>query len=232
MELPFPRGLVVSCQAQPDEPLFGSAMMARMAAAAEAGGAVAIRANTPEDVRAIREAVSLPVIGIHKVVYPDSEVYITPTLAEVDALLAAGAQIVSLDATDRPRPEGAQLESLVSRIHAQGRLAMADIATLAEAERAERLGFDLVATTLSGYTAETRHRALPDLDLVADAARRLHVPLLAEGHVSTPADLVACLRRGAYAVVVGTAITRPQVITHRFVEAFSQWSKLAGARPR
>lgn len=232
MVLPFPRGLVVSCQAQPDEPLFGAAIMARMAVAAAAGGAVAIRANTPDDVRAIRGAVALPVIAIHKVVYPDSPVYITPTRTEVDALLAAGAEVLSLDATDRSRPGGARLEDLVDRIHAADRLAMADIATLAEAERAERLGFDLVATTLSGYTDATRARPLPDLDLVADCCRRLRVPVLAEGQVSTPADLVACFRRGAYAVVVGTAITRPQVITRRFVEAFHQWSGTAGAPPR
>lgn len=227
--LPFPQGLVVSCQALPDEPLHGPEIMARMAQAAAMGGAVAIRANTPEDIRAIRSAIALPVIGLFKVYYPDSPIYITPTLREVDAILSTGAAMISVDATHRVRPAGSRLPDLVAHIHASRALALADVSTLAEAINAERLGFDAVATTLSGYTAATINRPRPDFELVADCVRELTVPVLAEGHVNTPADLVACLARGAYAVVVGTAITRPQAITRRFVNAFETWHRRLAA---
>ncbi len=223
MSLPFPPGLVVSCQALEDEPLHGAEIMAKMAKAAEQGGAVAIRANGSHDIVAIRAAVHLPVIGIVKVHYPDSPVYITPTAREVDAVLNTGAEIVSLDATDRRRPAGAILENLVARIHGQGLLAMADISTVGEALRAERMGFDLVSTTLAGYTAESRHRGMPDFELLAEVVQRLSVPVLAEGQITSGEQLVACFTRGAYAAVVGSAITRPQLITKRFVEAFQQW---------
>lgn len=223
MALPFPPGLVVSCQALEDEPLHGAEIMAKMSKAAEQGGAVAIRANGSADIVAIRAVVHLPVIGIFKVHYSDSPVYITPTAREVDAVLYTGAEVVSLDATDRKRPSGAILEELVARIHGQGRLAMADISTLDEALRAESIGFDLVSTTLAGYTAETSHRGLPDLKLLSEVVRQLSIPVLAEGQITSSEQLVACFARGAYAAVVGGAITRPQLITKRFVEAFRQW---------
>jgi N-acylglucosamine-6-phosphate 2-epimerase len=223
MGLPFASGLVVSCQALANEPLFGSEIMAKMASAAERGGAVAIRANTPRDIRAIRSTVDLPIIGIYKAQYPDSPVYITPTSTEVDQVLATGAEIISLDATLRQRPHGQRLEDLVALIKRRGRLLMADISTVEEAIRAERLGFDCISTTLSGYTAETQGRRLPDFDLLTECIEHVGIPVFAEGQVSTPDELTACFALGAYAVVIGTAITRPQVITARFVEAYQAW---------
>ena len=225
MTMPFPSGLVVSCQALDDEPLFGSDTMAKMAYAAKLGGAVAIRANTPNDIRAIRSAVRLPVIGIYKVQYPESSVYITPTLREVDAVLASGCEIISLDATRRMRPKGESLADLVTHIRSRARMCMADVSTLEEALRAESLGFDMVSTTLSGYTEATQARRLPDLDLVAQIVEHVRIPVLAEGHIATHQDFIECFARGAYAVVIGSAITRPQVITARYVEAFHTWKQ-------
>lgn len=230
MHLPFSSGLVVSCQALEDEPLFGSELMAKMAWAAERGGAVAIRANTPSDIRAIRTQVQLPIIGIFKATYPDSSVYITPTLREVDEILDTGAEIVSLDATLRRRPRGESLASLVDHIKRNGRLCMADISTMDEALHAEQLGFDCVSTTLSGYTEATQAISLPDLDLVSAAAERLRIPVLAEGQVGTHQEFLACFARGAYAVVIGTAITRPQVITAGYVEAYHEWKRTMALR--
>ena len=225
MALPFLPGLVVSCQALEDEPLYGSDVMAKMAYAAERGGAVAIRANTPSDIRAIRAIVHVPIIGIYKAHYPDSLVYITPTRREVDAILETGAEIISLDATFRRRPGGERLEDLVQYIHDRGRLCMADVSTVREAINAEAVGFDIVSTTLSGYTQETHGRILPDLDLVAHVVEHVRIPVLAEGQIATHKEFVECFALGAYAVVIGTAITRPQIITERYVEAFEAWKQ-------
>jgi N-acylglucosamine-6-phosphate 2-epimerase len=209
-------GLIVSCQALPDEPLFGAEHMARMALAAAQGGAVAIRANGPDDIAAIKRLVALPVIGLFK--DGDEGVYITPTLDHARAVAAAGAEIVALDATARPRPKGEQLAALIAAIHDElGALVLADVSTVEEGVAAQSLGADLVATTLSGYTPYSPQLDGPDLALVAALAARLHVPLIAEGRIRTPADARAALDAGAFAVVVGGAITRPQWITRQFV---------------
>ena len=209
-------GLIVSCQALPHEPLHGSAIMARMALAAWQGGAVGIRANTPDDIRAIRSAVPLPVIGLYKA--GEAEVYITPTLEHARAVVVAGADIVALDATSRPRPDGRSLGEVISALHAEfGVLVMADISTVEEAMAAADLGADVVSTTLSGYTPYSPQSKEPDLALVAELAARLTVPVVAEGRISTPAQARAALDAGAFAVVVGAAITRPQWITTQFV---------------
>lgn len=213
-------GLIVSCQALPGEPFFGSWFMAVMAHAAERGGAVGIRANGVHDVAAIRQVTRLPVIGLAKVTYPGSPVYITPTYAEAQALAEAGADVIALDATMRPRPGGEELLELIQRIHGElGLPVLADVSTVAEGVEAVRAGADMCSTTLAGYTEESHGRPLPDLDLVEQLARRVHVPVLAEGGISSPEQALAALRRGAHAVVVGTAITRPQEITRRYVEA-------------
>lgn len=213
-------GLIVSCQALEDEPLFGSSHMAVMAAAAEQGGAVAIRANSPADVAAIKLSCSLPVMGIYKQVYPNSDVFITPTLREAEQLAAAGADWLALDATGRPRPDGQTLEQLVRDIRRQfPHLGlMADISNAEEGIRAMDLGFDLVSTTLAGYTADSVYTSGPDLELIRSLAALSRTPVVAEGRVWTPDDCRSCLEAGAYAVVVGTAITRPREITARFVE--------------
>ena len=211
-------GLIVSCQALSHEPMHGATIMARMALAAVEGGAVAIRANSPADVAAIRAAVTLPLIGLYKDDLPDYPVYITPTLTHALAIAAAGADVIALDATARERPE--PLADLIAAIHQEtGLPVMADISTEAEADAAVAAGADMVSTTMSGYTDYSPQQAGPDLELVRVLAGRLTVPVLAEGRYHTPEQAAQALAAGATAVVVGGAITRPQEITRRFVEA-------------
>lgn len=213
-------GLIVSCQAQPDEPLFGSEVMVKLAQAALQGGGVGIRANTPVDVAAIRQAFpQVPLIGLYKYDLPDYEVRITPTLETALALAAAGCDIIALDATQRPRPEG-PLETFIQKIQAEtGLPVLADISTLEEGLAAEAAGAELISTTLSGYTGYSPQQEAPDLALVGLLASRLKVPLLAEGRIATPAQARQALEAGAYAVVVGGAITRPQWITRQFANS-------------
>lgn len=214
--------LIVSCQAQPDEPLHGSLIMARMAVAAYEGGAAAIRANGPDDIAAIHQAVPLPILGIYKDGSRDMA-YITPTLAHARAIADAGASVIALDATARPRPGGGSLANLIAAIHDElDRPLMADVSTLDEALAAEALGADIVASTLAGYTTSSRPTSGPDLELVRAMAARLHVPVIAEGRIHTPEEACQALEAGAFAVVVGAAITRPQVITARFVQAITR----------
>lgn len=215
--------LVVSCQALEDEPLHSPFIMARMALAAAEGGAAGIRANSVVDIEAIKQQVALPVIGLVKRDYPDSEVFITPTLREVDELMVAAPEMIALDATDRPRPGGETLAQLVSGIRARwpALLLMADIASVEEALIAEELGFDCVGTTLYGYTAQTQGHTLPEGDfaLLRAVLAAVTMPVIAEGNVDTPERAARCLALGAHAVVVGGAITRPQQITRRFTDA-------------
>ncbi|WP_274650327.1 N-acetylmannosamine-6-phosphate 2-epimerase [Paenibacillus humicola] len=217
----FKNGLIVSCQALKHEPLFGAGHMAAMAAAAEAGGAAAIRANTPRDIEAIKKSCSLLVIGLYKMDYPDSPVYITPTIREAEAIVEAGADLIAVDATRRTRPDGETLSGLLGAIRARwpDRPVVADVSTFEEGAAAMDLGFDLISTTMSGYTPYSPQQEKPDIDLVARLASLGRKPVLAEGRIWTPAQCAACLRAGAHAVVVGTAITRPQEITRKFVNA-------------
>lgn len=228
-------GLIVSCQAAPGEPLNSPANLAAMARSAVAGGAVGIRANRPENLRAIRKAVRVPIIGLFKREYPDSEVFITATLDEALAVVQTGVEIIALDATWRRRPGGTSLAKLVRELRRRtDTLLMADIATVEEGVAAARLGFDLIGTTLSGYTEESRatsREGLPDLDLITALRKRLPsaVPIVAEGRIATPAQAVEALRRGATSVVVGTAITAPIAITRRYVEAMGRRLRTASA---
>lgn len=215
--------LIVSCQALEEEPLHSDFIMSRMALAAQAGGAAGIRANSQADIRAIKQAVDLPVIGILKRNYPGSDVYITATMREVDELMVAAPEIIALDATSQARPDGVSLSQLVEQIR-QGYptlLLMADIATVTEAETAASLGFDCIGTTLYGYTRDTAGNLLPEEDFAFLRAvlSSVNRPVIAEGNISTPAMMARCLQLGAHAVVVGGAITRPQQITARFVAA-------------
>ncbi|HCM9620189.1 TPA: N-acetylmannosamine-6-phosphate 2-epimerase [Enterobacter cloacae subsp. cloacae] len=220
--------LVVSCQALENEPLHSPFIMSRMALAARQGGAAAIRANSVVDIEAIKEQVTLPVIGIIKREYPDSEVYITATMKEVDELMTVSPAIIALDATDRARPGGESLATLVTRIRTRypSVLLMADIATVDEAVMAQALGFDCVGTTLYGYTAQTAGHALPDDDcqFLKTVLAAVTVPVVAEGNVDTPERAARCLALGAHMVVVGGAITRPQQITERFMAAIDAQS--------
>jgi N-acylglucosamine-6-phosphate 2-epimerase len=211
--------LIVSCQALAHEPLHGAEIMARMALAAVQGGAAGIRANSPEDIAAIRKAVTLPIIGLYKEDIPGYPVYITPTLRHALEVAEAGADVIAIDATARPRPEPGTLADFIGRIHMQtGLPVLADIATLAEGVAAVEAGADLVSTTMSGYTEDSPAQRDPDLELVANLSRAINVPLLAEGRYRTPQQASDALAVGALAVVVGGAITRPQEITKYFVE--------------
>jgi N-acylglucosamine-6-phosphate 2-epimerase len=212
-------GLIVSCQALEDEPLHSSMIMGKMAKAALMGGAVGIRANTPEDCIDIKRNVDLPLIAIYKKVYGSSNVYITPTIEEIKELLPVNSEIIAVDATKRPRPDGKTLEEFFKDIKKIYKgLIMADISTYEEALEAERIGFDIVSTTLSGYTDYTLNRQKPDTELIKNLHKVINIPIIAEGNIQTPEDAVECLKAGAWALVVGGAITRPQLITKRFVD--------------
>ncbi|MFC4425047.1 N-acetylmannosamine-6-phosphate 2-epimerase [Deinococcus navajonensis] len=209
-------GLVVSCQADLGSPLRDPLVISRLALAAERGGAVGLRIQGFDDLRAVKAVTALPLIGLTKTVRDDTEVYITPTTAEAVELAVLGADIVALDATGRPRPE--PLEQMVEAIHQAGALVMADISTLAEAQAAAELGADIVSTTLSGYTPYSPEPTTPDWALM-QALAAAGLPYVAEGRINTPADAAQALRHGATFVVVGTAITRPDVVTRWFAEA-------------
>lgn len=209
--------LIVSCQALPEEPLHSSFIMGRMALAAKQGGAAGIRAQGVEDINEIMSVVDLPVIGIIKRNYDDSEIYITSTKKEVEELLQTQCQMIAIDATNRKRPNDVTIQELLDLIHQGGRLAMADISTYEEAVNAEKLGFDVISTTLCGYTSYSTNYEGPNLELIGQLVQDLHIPVIAEGKINNPEDLKAVLDAGAYSAVVGGAITRPQLITKKFV---------------
>ena len=218
-------GLIVSCQALPHEPLFGAAIMARMAVAAIEGGARAIRANTPPDIAAIRNAVDAPVIGLYKADIPGYPVYITPTLDHARQVADAGAHVIAIDATARPRPHPGSLAEFIHAIHdATGLPVLADIATLEEGQAAVAAGADLISTTMSGYTPNSPQQPGPDLALVRQLAQAAATAVLAEGRYRRPEEVAEALELGATAVVVGGAITRPQEITRWFVAALEEHS--------
>lgn len=213
--------LIVSCQALEDEPLHSSFIMGRMAMAAKEGGAVAIRAQGIEDILEIKKETNLPVIGIIKKCYDDSAIYITPTKEEVDKLLKTKCEMIALDATKRVRPNGESLKDLIEYIKSNGVLVMADISTYEEALNAEALGVDCVSTTLSGYTDYSTQGDGPDLELIKRLSKDLKIPVIGEGKINTPEELRQAFQCGAHSCVVGGAITRPQLITKRFVSAIN-----------
>ncbi len=210
--------LIVSCQALKGEPLYGSEMMAKMALAAQEGGAVAIRANGKNDIQAITNEVKLPVIGLIKREYSGSNVYITPTKREVNSLCETDVAMIALDATARKRPGGEQLSELIQYIKKRGKLVMADISTVKEGIVAATLGADCIGTTLSGYTPYSPQLKQPDFQLIERLSKSVSLPVLAEGRIWSPEHAVRALQLGAWSVVVGSAITRPQLIVNRFQE--------------
>lgn len=216
--------LIVSCQALETEPLYDSYIMSKMAWAAYLGGAAGIRANTVVDIKAIKEKVDLPVIGIIKQVYDDSDVYITPTEKEVDALVEIGCEIIAVDATDRLRPNGVTFEEFFTKIRAKypNQLFMADTSCFDEGKKAEELGCDLIGTTMAGYTPYTKGTSLPDFTLMERYVNELHSPVIAEGGIWVPEQLKQAIDTGVHAAVVGTAITRPMDITKHFVSALEK----------
>ena len=221
--------LIVSCQALPDEPLHSSFIMGRMARAAKWGGAKGIRANTVEDINEIQKEVDLPVIGIIKRVYGDCPVFITPTMKEIDELIeGAHPEIVALDATCRVRPDGRTLDELYADIRAKypEQKLMADCSTLEECLHAAQLGFDFVGTTLVGYTKQSSELKIEenDFEIIRTILSKVkhpviaNVPMIAEGNIDTPEKARRVLELGCFSVVVGSIITRPQLITKRFVD--------------
>jgi N-acylglucosamine-6-phosphate 2-epimerase len=218
-------GLVVSCQAHGDHPFRDTSVLVALARCAERGGAAAIRADGPEDISRISRDVSLPVIGIYKVPLSGERFFITPEFGHAAEIVDAGASAVALEATRQNRPDDRELESLIRRIRGElGVPVMADISTVAEGLRAQGMGADLVATTLSGYTRESPPRETPDYELVSHLAGR-GVRVVAEGHVRTPRQVGELFERGSYSVVVGTAITDPVSITSWFVKATEAHAK-------
>lgn len=204
------RGLIVSCQALENEPLHSSFIMSRMAVAAKQGGAVGIRANSVEDIKAIKEAVDLPVIGIIKIDYPDMVPYITPTMTEVDALVSTGVDVIAVDATINQDIEF--LKEIFIKYPKQK--FMADISTVEEGIRAGELGFHYVGTTLVGYTEQSK--GINNFDVLEELIKNCKAKIVAEGNFDTPEKARLALEKGAYTVVVGGAITRPQLITKKF----------------
>ena len=217
----LPNDLIVSCQALEDEPLHSSFIMSKLALAAQEGGAKGIRANSYEDITAIKKEVSLPVIGIVKRDYDNSEVFITATTKEVDELLESGCEVIALDATLRKRPKES-LKEIVGYVRDKAPEVelMADCSTIEDCLHADELGFDYIGTTLHGYTKETEGHKLfnDDFAFLKEVIAKVSKPVIAEGNIMTPDMLAKAFELGSYAVVVGGAITRPQQITARFAE--------------
>lgn len=215
--------LIVSCQALPDEPLHSDFIMARMAVAAKEGGASGIRANSVVDIAAIQKAVDLPIIGIIKRDYDGADVYITATMKEVDELMTVRPDIIAIDATTSTRPNGESLKEFFQKAKEKypDQLWMADCSTIDEMLTADQLGFDYIGTTLVGYTKQSQGDKIEsnDFEIIRKALSQLSHPLIAEGNIDTPDKVRRVLELGAYSVVVGSAITRPQLITKKFVEA-------------
>lgn len=215
--------LIVSCQALPHEPLHSSFIMGRMALAAKEGGAVGIRANTKEDIAEIQTQVDLPVIGIVKRDYEGSEVYITPTMKEVDELMEVKPEIIAVDATGRLRPGEVTLDAFFRQIKEKypEQLLMADCSTVEEALHADELGFDFIGTTMVGYTEQSKGDKIEanDFEILRKIVAGVKHRVIAEGNINTPEKAKRVIELGAFSVVVGSIITRPQLITKSFAEA-------------
>ena len=218
--------LIVSCQPVPNGPLDRSDIVAAFAQAALAGGARGVRIEGAANVRAVRAAISQPIIGLIKRDLSDSDVRITPFLSDIDDLVAAGADIIAFDATSRRRPVAAHL--LCEAVHKAGRLAMADVSRFEEGRQALADGADIVGTTLSGYTGGPVPE-LPDFELLSRLVA-LGGPVVAEGRIATPAQAAEAIALGAFAVVVGTAITRMEIVTEGYARAVVRARDAAPAR--
>lgn len=214
-------GLIVSCQAPANSPLAKPEIIAAFAETAEQNGAVGVRIDSPAHISAVKQRVEIPVLGIYKVVSAESEVYITPTFNDAAEIIRAGSDMIALDATFRPRPHDEKLENIVEEIRAQYKTpVMADVARIEEAlNAAENLGVDVVSTTLSGYTKETQTITEPDFALIEKLAKRLTIPVICEGRLRSAADVKRAFDCGAFAVVVGGAITGVDILVQQFVRA-------------
>lgn len=214
--------LIVSCQALQHEPLHSSFIMGRMALAAKEGGAAGIRANTKEDIAEIQSQVDIPIIGIVKRDYDNSKVYITPTMREIDELMEVKPEIIAIDATCELRPEGKTLDEFFKEVKAKypDQLFMADCSTVEEALHADDIGFDFIGTTMVGYTEHSKNLKIEDNDfeIIREILAKVKHPVIAEGNINTPEKVKRVIELGCYSVVVGSIITRPQLITKKFVD--------------
>ncbi|WP_248927948.1 N-acetylmannosamine-6-phosphate 2-epimerase [Paenibacillus hamazuiensis] len=225
------RGLIVSCQALPEDPLYGC--MDKMALAAEIGGAVAVRVNSVKDITDVKRLVSIPVMGIIKKRYPNCNAYITPTIEEVRQVVEAGAQIVAVDATDAIKPDGKTTEQFIYDIKSRfDIIVMGDVSSVEEGVKAASYGIDIVATTLTqavkspNYPNQNKEDTLhlpPDIDMIEELASRVSIPVFAEGRYWGPEDTVRAFEVGAHSVVIGSAITRPQLATKRIAQAINKY---------
>lgn len=215
--------LIVSCQALPQEPLHSSFIMGRMAKAAKEGGAMGIRANTKEDIEEIQKNVDLPIIGIVKRDYENCDVYITPTMKEIDELMEVKPEVIAIDATSSLRPNGVTLDEFYHEIRKKypNQKLMADCSTVEEAVHADKLGFDFIGTTLVGYTKQSKNFKIEenDFEVLRDIISKVSNKVIAEGNIDTPQKAKRVLELGSYSVVVGSMITRPQNITKKFANA-------------
>lgn len=216
--------LIVSCQALETEPLHSSFIMGRMAYAAYLGGAAGIRANTIVDIREIKKTVDLPIIGIIKAHYEGSSVFITPTMAEVDALAEEGVAIIAMDASLNMRGNGKTIAEFFPEVRKKypDQLFMADCGSFEDAVRAQNLGFDLIGTTMNGYTPETCQTPPPNFDFMRKLVQELERPIIAEGGIFSPEQLRTAMDTGVLTCVVGSAITRPMEITKKYVAALKK----------
>ncbi|NBH71918.1 N-acetylmannosamine-6-phosphate 2-epimerase [Clostridiaceae bacterium] len=217
--------LIVSCQARVGWPMYGAEIMAAFAAAACQGGAAGIRATGVDNITKIKERVSLPIIGINKQFRDDYEVYITPTYESAREILETGIEIVAIDATPRQRPGGETVGQILARIREDypDVMVMGEISTIEEAEAVIPMGFDLISTTLSGYTKESECVKTVNLELIRRICAITDIPVIAEGKIAREEEAVMALKAGAHAVVVGTSITRPEIITERYVGALKEY---------
>ena len=218
----FKGGLIVSCQVQHDDPIYTDDMVVKMAEAAKWAGAVGIRANSPEQIKAIKAKVDLPMVGLYKIWHDDSDVFITPTLESAKQVWEAGAEILALDCTAQTTHEGSQAWDLIKEVKKAipEAIIFADVSTYEEARRAIENGADIVAPTLYGYTKETQHIEEPNMREFAKMCRDFkdEAYVMMEGHIYTPEDAMKCIFLGAHSVVVGSAITRPHLTAKRFVD--------------
>lgn len=214
-------GLIVSCQAAQNSPLAKPEIIAAFAETAEQNGAVGVRIDSPEHISIVKSRVKIPVLGIYKIVSAESDVYITPTFYAAREIAEAGADIIALDSTLRVRPNGETLELIIKQIREQlNKPVMADVATFEEGlHAAEQIGVDVISTTLSGYTSETKYVQEPDFQLLEKLAKKLEIPIICEGRLRSADDVKRAFDCGAFAAVVGSAITGIDGLVEQFVAA-------------
>lgn len=223
--------LIVSCQAFENEPLHGSDTMAKMAIAAKMGGAVALRGCWPNDIKAMKAATNLPIVGIYKVMDENTDVskdiIITPTFETAKAIYDAGADIIALDCTKRR--SSLETEKLIYKIKTElDIMIMADISTLEEGINAAKFGADIISTTLSGYTSYSTQSNEPDFKLIQELVENIDNPINAEGRYWEPEQMIKAFEYGAWTITIGSAITRPELITKRFTDRLKQYNKSIG----